>query len=213
MPEQKYTIDPSMKTGLLSLMETTINKTLKLDPVTIKRLQKHQGAVICVECLEPDFTSWLWIESDGIRLAGYHEGEVDATVTGTLVSFMELSGRRSATFEDVAGLTTEGSDELIADLGDIHKNMELDWESLVCRYLGDVAGHTLSEGVRRVSGGIQTLFSKTFSQVPDYLQEELQIVPPKAAAESTRSEVDALQDDVEQLAGRISALEKQIKSK
>ena len=213
MPEQKCTIDPSLKTGLLSLIETTVNKTLKLDPVTIKRLQKHQGAVLCVECLEPDFTSWLWIESDGIRLAGYHEGDVDATVTGTLVSFMELSSRRNATFADVAGLKTDGDDELITSLGGIHKNMELDWEGLVCRYLGDVAGHTLSEGVRRVSGGIQNLFGKTFSQVPDYLQEELQIMPPKAAAESARSEVDALQDDVEQLSSRISALEEQIKSK
>ena len=117
MPEQKSAIDPSLKTGLLSLIETAVNKTLTLDPVTIKRLKEHQGAVLKVECREPDFTSWLWIESDGIRLAGYHEGEVDATVSGTLVSFMELSSRRSATFEDVAGLATEGDESLIAELG------------------------------------------------------------------------------------------------
>ena len=153
-------LDPSIKTGLLASIEAVVNKTLALDPVTLKRLGKHQGSVLRVECLEPDFTCWLWIESYGIRLAGYHEGEVDASIKGSLVSFMELAGRRFVTFEDVAGLETEGDETLLADLGEIHKGMELDWEGLVCRYLGDVAGHAVSEGVRRVSDGLLQLFQQ-----------------------------------------------------
>ena len=217
MPESPQTkdrlIDPSIKTGLLAAIEAVFNKTLQLDPVTIKRLNKHQGAVLRVECLEPDFISWLWIEADGIRLAGYHEGEVDATVKGSLVSFMELAGRRFATFDDVAGLSTEGDETLIAELGEIHKGMELDWEGLVCRYMGDVAGHAVSEGVRRVSSGFQQLFERTARQVPDYLQEELQVLPARADLDFARSEAKALQEYTEQLAERITTLEEQIKSK
>ena len=211
--EQKRLLDPSIKTGLLASIEVVVNKTLALDPVTIKRLSKHQGSVLRVECLEPDFTCWLWIESYGIRLAGYHEGEVDASIKGSLVSFMELAGRRFATFDDVAGLETEGDETLIADLGEIHKGMELDWEGLVCRYLGDVAGHAVSEGVRRVSDGLQQLFQRSARQVPDYLQEELQVLPVRADMEFAQSEVKALQDRTEELAKRISALEEQVKSK
>ena len=206
-------LDPSIKTGLLASIEAVVNKTLTLDPVTIKRLGRHQGAVLRVECLEPDFACWLWIESYGIRLAGYHEGEVDATVKGSLVSFMELAGRRFATFEDVAGLETEGDETLIADLGEMHKGMELDWEGLVCRYLGDVAGHAVSEGFRHVSDGFQQLFQRSARQVPDYLQEELQVLPARADMEFAQSEANALQDRTNELAKRISALEEQIKAK
>ncbi|MET4695826.1 ubiquinone biosynthesis accessory factor UbiJ [Endozoicomonas lisbonensis] len=217
MPEQKCAFDPSIKTGFLASVEGVVNKTLHLDPVTIKRLGKHQGSVLRVECLEPGFTSWLWIESDGIRLAGYHEGEVDASVKGSLVSFMELAGRRFATFEDVAGLVTEGDEALLADLGEIHKGMELDWEGLVCRYLGDVAGHAVSEGVRRVSDGFQQIFQRSARQVPDclqdYLQEELQVLPARTDMEFAQSEANALQDRTDELAKRISALEEQIKAK
>lgn len=213
MPEQKCAFDPSIKTGLLASVESVVNKTLRLDPVTLKRLGKHHGSVLQVECLEPGFTSWLWIESDGIRLAGYHEGDVDAMVKGSLVSFMELAGRRFATFEDVAGLVTEGDKALIADLGEIHNGMELDWEGLVCRYLGDVAGHAVSEGVRHVSDGFQQLFQRSARQLPDYLQEELQVLPARTDMEFAQSEAKALQDRTDELAKRISALEEQIKAK
>ncbi|AMO57894.1 hypothetical protein GZ77_12560 [Endozoicomonas montiporae] len=213
MPEQKCSIDPSIKTGLLASIETVVNKTLQLDPVTVKRLSQHQGAVLQVECLEPDFISWLWIEADGIRLAGYHEGNVDATVKGTLVSYMELAGRRFATFDDIAGLSTEGDKALITELGEIHKDMDLDWEGLVCRYMGDVAGHAVSEGFRRVSSGFQQLFERTARQVPDYLQEELQVLPARTDLEFSQSEATVLQDRTDKLAARIAALEEQIKSK
>lgn len=216
MPEHSLSrkqckVDPTLKTGLLSVIEKVVNRTLSLDPVTLKRLETHQGAVIQIDCIEPEVQCWLWIESNGIRLAGYHEGDVDAVVGGTMASFMELAGRRQTVFSDVAGLSTSGDEQLINELGEIHKAMELDWEALVCRYLGDVAGHAFSEGFRSVSTGVQRLFQTNVDLIPDYLREELKVLPAKAAVDSAKSELDALQTDVEHLSEKITALEEQLK--
>ena len=51
------------------------------------------------------------------------------------------------------------------------------------------------------------------NQAPDYLQEELKVLPPKASVDSVHSETQTLQNDVEQAASRVAALEEQIKSK
>lgn len=211
-PQKSCKVDPTLKAGLLSFIETVVNKTMLLDPLTLKRLATLQGSVIQVDCIEPEIQVWLWIESDGIRLAGYHEGDVDAVVSGTLASFMELAGRRKAIFSDVAGLSTSGDEHLINELGDIHKTMELDWEALICRYLGDVAGHGLSEGVRSISNGVKRLFETNADLIPDYLREELKVLPAKAAVDSAQSELEALQTDLDCLSEKVMALEEQIKT-
>ena len=211
MPEQKCAFDPSLKISFLSFIETMANKSLTLDPVTIKRLAEHDGAVIQIDCIKPEFVSWLWIEKDGIRLAAFHEGSSDARISGTLVSYMELAARRRSTFEDIAGLETFGDEALVAELGNIHKDMELDWEAVICRYLGDVAGHGLSSGIRNVSNSVRSLFQQGVEQTPDYLREELNILPAVAAMDSFQEQLEQLKTSVDRLSEKISHLDDQIK--
>ena len=206
MPEQKRTFDPSVRIGFLSFIEAVVNKSLALDPVTIKRLSQYEGAVIQVDCIEPEFVAWLWIENDGIRLAAFHESSVDVRVSGTLVSYMELAARRQAACADIAGLETSGDQKLLTELEVIHKDMELDWEALVCRYLGDVAGHGLASGIRSVSESVRSFFQRGFAQIPEYLQEELNVLPAAAAANSFQDQLERLKTSVDRLSGKISDL-------
>ena len=210
MPEQRCTVDPSLKMGLLSSIEAMVNKSLALDPVTIKRLSQHDGAVIQVDCIEPEFVTWLWMEKDGIRLAAYHEGSVDARISGTFVSYMELMICRRSDFGDIAGLDTFGDKQLIDELGEIHKSMELDWEALACRYLGDVAGHGLFSGLKELSVGVRSLLQQGMKVLPGCLQDELNVLPAVTEMDSFQEELTKLKADVDQLSEKISNLDEQI---
>lgn len=211
MPEQMCAFDPSLKISFLSFIETMVNKSLALDPVTIKRLAESEGAVIQIDCIEPELVSWLWIEKGGIRLAAFHEGSIDARISGTLVSYMALAASRGSTFGDIAGLETFGDEALVAELGNLHKGMELDWEAVLCRYLGDVAGHGLSSGIRSVSNSVRSLFQQGVGQTPGYLREELNILPAVAALDSFQEQLEQLRTSVDRLSRKISHLDDQIK--
>lgn len=195
--------DPTIKTGCLAVLEKQINNLLNLDPVTLKRLTEHFGAVVEFHCLEPDFSCYVHLLDNEVRLAGYFEGEPDVCFAGTSVSFSVLATQRSKPFDEVAGLTIAGDETLIEALAFIHQDMELDWESPIVNVLGDVAGHTLAKGLRFTGQKFNKIKNTFEKNCTEYLQEELQLIPSRVEIERFSAEVDKLRKVVDQLAEKV----------
>ncbi len=193
--------DPAIKTAVLALLEKQLNAIIGLDPVIVRQLGAMEGRVVEIHCLEPDVQCYLYLEASGVRLAGYHEGSVDASIKGTLVAFTELASNRALDIGDVAGLESGGDPDILEQLSQAHRSAELDWEALLCRCFGDVGGHMLAQGFRFASRQAEKVRTVAADNLGEYLQEELRLLP-------SRNEVEAFSSDIAELQYAVDNLER-----
>ncbi|WP_252176742.1 SCP2 sterol-binding domain-containing protein [Endozoicomonas sp. 4G] len=193
-----------MKTAFLAFLETRVNQLLKLDPVTAEALKSLDGSVVHFICLQPDFNGYVFLDSLGVRCAGWHEGIVDVTLRGPLSSFIMLASNRESSWAAVSGLEVSGDQNILGALEATHRKMELDWESLICEQMGPVAGHSLAEGLRLLTSTFAGLGATLSGHGAAYLQEELELVPSEPEIDTFSREVTALNEAVEDLSRRLN---------
>ncbi|WP_257286076.1 SCP2 domain-containing protein [Endozoicomonas sp. SESOKO1] len=195
-----------IKMGLLAALERQVNTLLALDPATLKKLSHWFGKVVAFQCTSPQWLCYVHFEHDRIRLASTlgeeSECEVDATFTGSSVAFVTLATRRNLPFADVPGLTVSGDEALIADLQQIHQQMEIDWERPLCQTFGDIAGHMMARGLRFVGDQVQRGQQLVMDNLGEYLQEELRLIPSRVEVEGFAAEVELLAESMERLEGQ-----------
>ncbi|WP_419533054.1 ubiquinone biosynthesis accessory factor UbiJ [Endozoicomonas sp.] len=189
----------TIKTGLLVAIERQVNALLALDPVTIKKLSHWFGKVAAFQCTSPQWVCYAHFEHDRIRLAGFFEGEVDVTFTGSSVAFATLATRRNLPFADVPGLSVSGDEALIADLLQIHRQMDIDWERPLCEAFGDITGHMMAQGLRFVGDHVHRGQQLILDNLGEYLQEELRLIPSRVEVEGFAEEVGLLAESMDRL--------------
>lgn len=195
-------VDPVLKTGLLAALERQVNGLLALDPVTLKKLSRWFGKVVAFQCTSPRWLCYVHFEQDRIRLAGVFDGVTDAQFTGSSVALATLATVRHLPFADVPGLSVTGDETLIADLQQIHWQMELDWERPLCQTFGDIAGHMMARGLRRIGKQAHRGQALLMNNLGGYLQEELRLIP-------SRVEMEGFAEEIGLLAGAVDRLEQQ----
>ncbi|KEQ18950.1 ubiquinone biosynthesis accessory factor UbiJ [Endozoicomonas numazuensis] len=193
-----------MKTAFLAFLETRINQLLKLDPVTAEALKFLDGSVIHFVCLQPDFDCYVFLDSLGVRCAGWHEGSVDATLQGPLSRFIALAADRTSSWGAIKGLDVSGDQAVLASLESVHQKMELDWEGLICEQVGPVAGHSLAEGLRLIGSTLSGSGQTLSSHAAIYLEDALKVVPCEPEVNAFNREVDSLSKAVDRLSQRLS---------
>lgn len=188
-----------VKTGMLAALERQVNALLALDPVTIKKLSQWFGKVVDFQCTSPDWSCFVHFEQDRIRLAGFFDGEVDAHFEGSSVAFAVLATRRNLPFAEVPGLSISGDKALIADLQQIHQQMEIDWERPLCQTFGDITGHMMAQGFRFIGEHAQRGQVLVMDNLGEYLQEEVQLIPSRVEVEGFVAEVGQLAESMDRL--------------
>ncbi|WP_257295747.1 SCP2 domain-containing protein [Endozoicomonas sp. YOMI1] len=189
--------------GLLAAIERQVNGLLALDPVTIKKLSHWFGKVVAFQCTSPEWSCYVHFEHDRIRLAGTlgeeSEGAVNATFTGSSIAFASLATRKNLPFADVSGLSVSGDEALIADLQQIHQQMEIDWERPLCQTFGDIPGHMMARGLRFVGDHVHRGQQLVMDNLGEYLQEELRLIPSRVEVAGFAEEVGRLAESMDRL--------------
>ena len=90
--------------------------------------------------------------------------------------------------------------------------MVLDWDAPFVDLLGDVAGHQIAEGLRRLFRWGEGARASLKRQVSEYLLEEGRLTPPKPelehfydAVQSVAMRVERAQNQVEKLLAKAAA--------
>ena len=92
------------------------------------------------------------------------------------------------------------------ELLDITKNVEIDWEAIICQYLGDEAGHMAAQALRYKSAHLKRLHQRAPHFVNTLLIEELQAIPATSELNAFSNNVDDIRDDVERLQARMELI-------
>jgi ubiquinone biosynthesis protein UbiJ len=106
------------------------------------------------------------------------------------------------------GIKIDGDMGLGNHFSQILREIDVDWEELLSRAVGDVVAHHLGQVVRNAQGWLGDSSHAMRLNTQEYLQEEARLVPADAEIRQYLDAVDTLRADTDRLEARLKRLEK-----
>ena len=192
-------------------LERAINAALAMDPGAEKKLQPLNGCVL--EIRISNLNQSLFIGAKGNRvllLSAEHAPTV--TMTASLLALAKLAAKRdSAELISSRDLSFSGDAVRAQQIQRFTDNLDIDWEGLLARFIGDTPAKLLTSGARQ---GLT--LAKTFSQnfvrdLEEFVKYELRLLPSRALAEKQFDAIDQLRIASDRIEARVKALTNRIK--
>lgn len=193
---------------ITDLLESIGNRFLRLDPDALQRFQEFQGKIICLELVGFDRKLYLSFGETGITIREVPDDEPDVTLSGSPLAFAQLGmrGLRMTLFRE-GKMDIRGDVELGQSLQRFFEDVNIDWEELLSRYIGDVAAHQTGSVVRGLNTWRQNAHQAAQRNVSEYLQEEARVLASATSVTRFTSAVDELRSAVDRLEQRVQRLQ------
>ena len=203
----------TMPQVLIAALETAFNRYLSLDPDTLPKLGEMEGKVIAVDISGFGLALYLFPGIDGIMISDRYEGEADATLKGSPLALTRLGLAEDAAPILFSGeVTIEGDTQLGRQFKKMLAQLDIDWEELLARRIGDIAAHKVGNLARSFNTWQQRAANSLIQNVGEYLQEEVRQLPARNEVKHYLNQVDVLRDDTARLEARIARLENRTKN-
>ncbi len=205
---------PELNAAFTAVLENTLNRYLHLSPESLEQLGRLQGKVIAVELRGLNQTFYLLPDAQGLMVQHHHEGEPDAILSGTPISFAELSFSHNPSRVLFRGdVEIRGDIKLGQDFKHILDGLDVDWEEVLSQYTGDVVAHKMGSLFRSLNQWGKDSLLTLGQNGAEYLQQESFDLPFKEEIQPFLSDVNRVRDDVERLAARVARLQQQSDNK
>ena len=194
--------------GVISGLESAINRYLLLDPDTGARMATLAGHCIGIDLRGLDLQLFVYPVAQGVRLQHHCDGEADTVLHGTPLGLARLGlgqGTEKTLFSGAVSITgdVEAGQAFKAVLND----MDIDWEEQLSALTGDVIAHQLGNTARRAARALRHGRHALENDIGEYLQEELRVLPSRIETENFSAAVTRLGIDTDRLAARIKRLQ------
>ncbi len=193
---------------IASLLESIGNHVLRLDPDAFQRFQEFEGKLICLDLLGVDRKLYLSPGESGIRIISGAERDPDVTLSGSPAAFVQLglSGLPATLFRE-GKLEITGDIELGQGLRRFIEEVDIDWEELLSRYVGDVAAHQAGNLIRGLSDWRRNAHHTAQRNISEFLQEEARFLASSSSVTHFADAVDELRSATDRLEQRVLRLQ------
>lgn len=208
-------------TGLVQLLENSINPLLQQDPHLLGTLNAAgSGKRLRLSCLSADGTTEVWqltvfITPEKLHLFSNNQDTAEATVRGTRKALMGL-----LTSEDPAAalhhpeLDLEGDVHLIQRLHKAVSTTDTRWDDVLAPLLKPFIGDTgTAIGASVINTGVGLVQNSARSMqhnLKDFLQEETRLLPTRHEVGLANGRLDALRLRIDRLGARIEHLRQHV---
>jgi ubiquinone biosynthesis protein UbiJ len=153
------------------------------------------------------FAFFFTAEGGRVALSTRHDGDADASLSGTPIALLALAGPRAEGALRGGGVRIEGDAEVAQKFRELLAQAQPDFEEELARVIGDVAARQVANFARGFLDWGRKAGSSLGTNVVEYLQEEGRDLPTRTETEDFLAEVDRLRDDAERLDARLARLE------
>ncbi len=196
----------------LSAVEAAINAWLKLDNESLPRFAELEGKIIRLHITGLDLNLYFFPCASGIQVLGNYPSEedggvVDATIHGSPMALILLGTSNNAGETLLkSDVEIDGDMRVAESFSDILKNVDIDWEELLSKLVGDIIAHQTGQ----VARGATSWFTETIEAMKlntgEYINEESKLSPADAEVHHHMEQVDNVRMDVDRLEARINLL-------
>lgn len=196
----------------MGIFESTLNKYLSLDEDVAVFLKPLTGKVIAVNIQPFNATFFLCPNSDNMQIIDHYAGIVDTTLTGSLPAFglMGLSSTPDHFFFS-GEIAITGDLSVGYQLQRLFQQLDLDLEEQLSRYTGDVLAHKINHFLRHAKLWHQHNLHTMQLNISEFLQVEMQDLPPDPEVNIFNQKVDQLKEDFDRLSARFKRLDAKFK--
>ena len=187
-------------------LERAIETVLKLDPATRERLGALEGKLVRFEVSSPPIDVVIGVAGARAFVPSSHDGEVDATVSGSLGALRSLARSNAALHRGevrIAGDLAVG-----AALREIVSGLDLDPAEALAPVLGDALAHRLDRAGRALSGWLARSSGAMRENARDWFEDEAELVATAEEVARFAAGVDAAREGVDRLEARLRRLER-----
>lgn len=191
----------------LLVLESVVNRGLRLDPEAPRRFAALAGTVLCVRLAGLDLSLHVRFEADGVAFLRETPDRVDVTVSGPpleLLRVLVIEATDPAAFPEE--VTVSGDIGTAQRVKTALRALDLDWEEALSRVMGDVAAHQTGRTVRGLHEWGRRSMETLLADAGEYLTQETYAVPARSELEAFATAVDLLRNDVERLQRRVERL-------
>ncbi|MCL5425762.1 MAG: hypothetical protein M1154_09055, partial [Gammaproteobacteria bacterium] len=148
---------------------------------------------------------------DLLRGDSINEADVDAVVELTPETFSEwISGASVERLMFDGKLAVRGHIHLLEATRQLLFDLDIDWESELARWLGDVPAHSLAEGLRLMARWGLRAKDELLQDVAEYVFEEARLLPGQQQRNVLREHLTELEVATDRLEARFKRLQRQL---
>ena len=202
-------------TPFLSAVEAAINAWLKLDDEALPRFAELDGKIIRLHITGLDFNLYFFPSASGIQVLGNYPSEedggvVDATIHGSPMALIRL-GTSSNASETLlkSDVEIDGDMHVAEKFSAILKEVDIDWEELLSKLVGDIIAHQAGQVARGATSWFQETVEAMKLNTGEYISEEAKLSPADAEIRDHLEQVDDVRMSVDRLEARINLLLKE----
>ncbi|BFM18344.1 SCP2 sterol-binding domain-containing protein [Maricurvus nonylphenolicus] len=205
-------MDPTLTAAATATLETSINTALAYDPASRLALQQLAGQSLAIEVSQPKLQLCLLFDADQVRVVHTYDHTDESPTTllrGSLPALMQLAVGDNTTLAD-SGVEAFGSTALLTSVQQIARNLDIDWEEILCTWLGDVIGHQAAEQIRHRVSWTRNRLGSARRLLEEFLTEELRSTPTQVELNNFSQEVDQLRFGLDRAEARLRKLKQQL---
>ena len=214
---------------VLSAIETALNAWLKLDGESLAKCEALEGKIIRLHITGLDLNLFFLPAVSGIQvMANYpdsaladeqddesevkFDGTVDATIHGSPMALMRLSTSDNAGASMLeSDVEIDGDMRVAEKFSAILKEVDIDWEEILSKLVGDIIAHQAGQVVRSGSDWFSQSIEAMKLNTSEYLSEESKVTPAEAELEYYMDQVDDLRMDIDRLEARVKNIQSSLK--
>ncbi len=196
---------------LLEFINNSISKFFEQDPDSVHLLHEIEGQTILIKLTDVQKQFLVVPSNTTINVNEFQSesSEINSNtiIHATIYTMLRLAlGTDYQTMLNNGTLQIEGDVELANQMRAIFKNIDVDWEEIASKYVGDSVAYHMGVFSKRIKEYKQKSTENFRLDVSEYLQEESRIVPTKIEISRFLNNVDALNADIDRLEMRTKRL-------
>lgn len=203
----------SMTKAVAAAVEDIVNTALEYDPASkreISELTDTLAIAVTPATSMPIPNTKLFITGakHGLRVMNHAISPVTTCLTGSPTALLNLLQRPHSLAN--SGVELSGDVNLLQRWQAILDNLDIDWQTCLQRYLGDIGGPITAMAIGHTGHWLQHQYHYHRHQLSVYLQEELRAVPTSAELDYFHRQVDELMLSTDRLEMRVRRLHVQL---
>ena len=195
--------------ALTAAIETALNRYLSLDPDALSRFSLLEGKIIAIEIIGLNKTLSLFPSADDFMILADFDGEADATISGTPIALAKMGLTKDPKDLLFTGeITITGDTSLANQFNHLLSQLDIDWEEILAKNIGDIAAHKMGSFLRNSSQWFKRSANSVLLDAGEYIQEETHLSPSNAELRRFIKQVDELREATDRLKMKIKFLKK-----
>lgn len=191
----------------LSTIETALNAWLKLDGETLPRFASMHDQVICLHITGLNIKLYFLPNAQHIHVMGNYADKADTTIHGSAMTLMRMSSAQDSGKVLLASdAHIEGNIGLGTRFSQLLQDVDIDWEDLLSKLVGDIAAHQIGNLSRESAGWLKNTEHAMRLNLAEYLSEESHLLPAEAEVAYYLDQIDTMRMDTDRLTARVKRL-------